>query len=199
MRELLTNTVFLSGMVLAATVAGLALDLGGSIRRWRRERARREAATAHLAMLRRRLWSRGEVCPGLETGLGVLVARAERAARGALAAEELALAEVDRLAPGAPFGGGDPVHVSSLAIAADERLHSLLAELRRALPAAAVADLDAAQQAWQEYRDGHVRLCRELPAATDAAWPVRHLASEALAAARIADLEDLRDIASLAP
>jgi uncharacterized protein YecT (DUF1311 family) len=89
--------------------------------------------------------------------------------------------------------------MADLAMAAEEQMRSLLADLRRRLTPAAGAELEAAQAAWLDYRDRHVLLCREIPARADDRWPVRHFVSEAVTAERLADLHDLRDIVSLAP
>lgn len=198
MRELLTDSLFLSLALLALTLAGTVSDIVGRARRSRRERARRAMVEARLKELRGRLWRRGEVCHGLEAAAAVVIARAGRAARIAAAADDHALATVDALEPGREPGGGEPSTIEDLAIAAEERLRLVLAEVRRSLPAAHVADFEDAHEAWSAYRERHVRLCRGLPGDAQDRWPTRHLASEALLAARISDLEDLRDIASLA-
>lgn len=198
MSGLLTDPAFVGGFLLAVTVFGLVGDAWIGWRRRRAASVRREQATARCRELRRRLWSRGEVCHGLEAGAAVFIARAERAARAAETAEEQARLHVEALEPGRARGAAEPPLVGDLAVAADGRLETLLDRLRRDLPPQAAVDFDLAQQAWQQYRDHQVRLCRDLPDDPLDRWPVRHFVSETVTAARIADLEDLRDIGRLA-
>lgn len=74
-----------------------------------------------------------------------------------------------------------------------KRISKILNQLRRSLPAAAGAELEVAQAAFRDYRDAHVRLCRDLREGADRML-VRDYVSEAITRARISDLEDVMTI-----
>ena len=196
---MLTRTDLHLAVVSALAIAWIGLQVHDSVHARRRRAARERRVAGRLRELQDRLWTDGAVCCGLEPGDGVLVARAVRAARAAALAADQARACVEILQEGSVEDGDEPPRVADLAVAAEARLEAKLDRLRRVLPVPAVAELEQAQAAWRDYRDRHVRLCRELPSRTADRWPVRHLASEAVTAARIDDLADLLAVKNLEP
>lgn len=184
------------GLYAAVAAALIAMPVVEHVLKWRRRAAREARVSGRLRELRERVWAAGAICGGLAPASGVLLARAERQARAAAAAEDQARACIallldpkDKDAP--------PPDIAELAADAEHRLAIGLDRVRHRLPPTVLADFEEAQAAWSAYRDHHVRLCRELPGDTADRWPVRHLASEALTSARIDDLEDLLGVCRL--
>ncbi len=157
----------------------------------RRKAAREAAASASIRELKRRLWDATDWGSVQDPEIGALIVRAERADRAARGAERVAVAALtggrrdgpvaaDRLAAGQ----------ADYAIDAEGELERLLTRLRKDLPPAALAELESSQAAFRDYRDAHVRLCRDFRDG-DSRLLVRHYASEAVTRARLLDLEDI--------
>jgi hypothetical protein len=191
MKQLLMGDTFLTLMTFVMLASGLAYEVISGRRKAQAAAVEDTALAERFRQMRARLWEGSEVCAGLEAGLGVLLARAERAGRAALVSERQALAAVKELERGPDPRESAVLSVADHAILAEERMRRLLSLLKRSLPNAAAADLDAAQEAFRVYRDQHVRMCREGRGNAGDTMQVRHLVSEAVTLARIADLEDL--------
>lgn len=186
---------FGSGLLLVAVYLALLASLIFDIVQKRRHAARERAGVMRIAELKRAVWHGTVVGGGVSADVGVLVARADRAARWARTTELAAVAAmleagIDIGKPGVSPTIGQADH----ALDAEAHLEKLLTRLRRLLPAAAGAELDASQVAFRDYRDAHVRLCRDLREGPDRML-VRDYASEAITRARISDLEDVLAIA----
>lgn len=191
MKQLLMGDTFLTLMTFVMLASGLAYEVISGRRKAQAAAVEDTALAERFRQMRARLWEGSEVCAGLEAGLGVLLARAERAGRAALVSERQALAAVKELERGPDPRESAVLTVADHAILAEEQMRRLLSLLKRSLPNTAAADLDAAQEAFRIYRDQHVRMCREGRDNAGDRMQVRHLVSDAVTLARIADLEDL--------
>lgn len=182
---------FLLVPIYIALLASLIFDLA----RQRRRASRERACSTRIAELKRAVWHSAVVGGGVAADVGVLVARADRAGRWARTAEFDAVtamleagADVGKSGVSPTFGQADH------ALDAEAHLEKILNQLRRLLPATAGAELEVTQAAFRDYRDAHVRLCRDLRDGTDRML-VRDYASEAITRARVSDLEDVMAIA----
>lgn len=163
----------------------------------RRRAAREAAASARIVELRQLLWDRTADGAVLDAELGALITRADRAERAARGAGCVAVAALTGGRKDGPVAAADlALGQADYAIDAEAELERLLSGLRKALPPAALAELEASQAAFRDYRDAHVRLCRDFRAGDDRLL-VRHYSSEAVTRARILDLEDVAAAAGL--
>jgi hypothetical protein len=198
MKQLLMGDTFLTLMTFVMLASGLAYEIISGRRKAQAAAVEDNALAERFRQMRARLWEGSEVCAGLEAGVGVLLARAERAGRAALVSERQALAAVKELERGPDPRESAVLSVADHAILAEERMRRLLSLLKRSLPNAdTAADLGAAQEAFRVYRDQHVRMCREGRDNAGDTMQVRHLVSEAVTLARIADLEDLAAVTGI--
>jgi uncharacterized protein YecT (DUF1311 family) len=187
------SVLFLLIPIYIVLLASLVIDLVRNLKR----RSLARACAARIIELKRAVWESAQVGGGVAAEVGVLVARAERADRWARATELDAVTAMVEAGVGIETSGANPTSgQADHALDAEARLEKVLNQLRRRLPEAAGAELEASQTAFREYRDTQVRLCRGLREGPDRML-VRDYASEAITRARVSDLEDVLAIARL--